>query len=198
MTDGARTLGGSVMRDARRGLPVLGGAVLVALGIFWMLDAIMYPWAVSLSSPTLPGFWSVETDTAAGSRRWMEIELRADDAGRHGNQKVLGAIARVCDSQGMRQYDGSSRPHDWRGTRFDISLGATDQRSEGLARFRLSAEWNREDVIRADLLFEAGGQQSISVDRSGTITRAVDVLPAMALTLRRMTSDSPTFRCIVE
>jgi hypothetical protein len=60
---------GSAARDAPRALLVMGGTALTALGFFSILDAVRYPWAVSLTSPTLPGIWSEEVTTVASGRQ---------------------------------------------------------------------------------------------------------------------------------
>jgi hypothetical protein len=175
-------------RDALRALLILAGAVGVALGIFWALDAVMYPWAVSLTSPTLPGTWQGEVILPTGDRQRLVLELRADDAGRHGNMKVLGASAQLCGTQGTREYDGFTKPQDWRGTQFSMTLGSTDHRPAGLAFIRLSATWDQKDLIRAEAQFDSGGPQTVAVDRSGAITHpgaSPDTLRPVSLTLRR-------------
>ena len=185
-------------RHAHRALLIFSGAVAVALGIFWALDAIMYPWAVSLTSPTLPGAWHTEVVMPTGNRQWLVLELRADDAGRHGNMKVLGASAQLCGAQGMREYQGFSKPRDWRGRQFSLTLGATDRRPEGLAFIRLSANWDQKDLIHADARFETGGPQTIAVDRGGEITRPAaspDVHRPISLTLRRGSARDPRASC---
>jgi hypothetical protein len=188
----------AIVRDARRAILILASAVGVALGIFWALDAIMYPWAVSLTSPTLPGTWHGEVIMPAGNKQSLVLELRADDAGRHGNLKVLGASAQLCSTRGVREYDGFARPQGWRGTQFNMTLGATDSRPEGLAFIRLSAHWDQEDLIRAEAHFNSGGPQTIAVDRSGAITRPAaspDTLRAVSLTLRRGSARDTAAAC---
>jgi len=181
-----------------RGLLVLAAAVIAALGMFWALDAVMYPWAVSLTSPTLPGHWHGEVITPTGHKRWLAIELRADDSGRHGNLKTLGASAQLCTAQGMREYDGFTKPENWRGTQFNLTLVATDPRPEGLGFIRLSGHWDRENIIRADARLEASGSQTVAVERGVAITRMgayPDTRSPLSLTLRRAQARDSAASC---
>jgi len=178
----------SVETSWKRSFLMLAAAAGLALAGFWILDAVMYPWAVSLTSPTLPGTWHGELFTPAGREQWFGLELSADDAGRHGNLKVLGASARLCGADGLREYDGFTRPENWRGTQFNMVLAATDRRPEGLAFINLSADWDRTNQIRAQAQFASGGSQTVAAERVGAPTRPgadPDTLATVFLTLRR-------------
>ena len=99
---------------------------------------------------------------------------------------------------GTREYDGFTKPQDWHGTQFNIALGVTDPRAEGLAFIRLSANWDQKDLIRAEVRFESGGPQAIAVDRSGAMTRpgvSPDTLRPVSLTLRRGTARETVAAC---
>jgi hypothetical protein len=178
----------SVETNWKRSFLVLAAAVLLALAGFWLLDAVMYPWAVSVTSPTLPGTWQGELTTPTGREQWFALELSADDAGRHGNLKVLGASARLCGADGLREYDGFTRPENWRGTQFNMVLAATDRRPEGLAFINLSADWDRTNQIRAQAQFASGGSQTVATERGSAPTRPgadPDTLASVYVTLRR-------------
>jgi len=183
---------GPVQADGkrRRALPVFIIVIGLALGGFWVLGAIGYPWTVSLPGrPALVGEWYGELIMPTGRKHWIALDLSAERTGRNLNLKKLKGSAQVCGVQGMRAYEGSAKPQNWRGTLFNIALSATDQPTEGLALIKLSAEWDRQDVIRASAEFESGGPQTIVVEeRSGAVTRPgadPDTLFPVSLTLRR-------------
>ena len=183
----------------RHPLLVFAAVIAVALGGFWLLAAVSYPWSVSLPGrPALVGKWLGELILPAGRKQWVALDLSAEPSGRNGSLRRLKGFAQVCGAQGMRGYEGSSKPQNWHGTLFNLALGATDASAAGLILIKLDAEWDRQDVIRARARFEAGGPVTVAIDRDGTVTRPgadPDTLFPVSFTLRRGSERDFTAAC---
>ena len=174
----------------RHPLLVFVAVIALALGGFWLLAAISYPWSVSLPGrPALVGesAWRDHLRRLGASSR-VALDLSAERTGRHGNLRQLKGSAHVCSARGMRGYEGSGKPQNWPGTLFNLALGATDARGDGLTLIKLDAEWDRQDVIRARARFENSGLVTVAIDRDGTVTHPgadPDTLFPVSFTLRR-------------
>ncbi len=173
----------------RRTLAAFVGAIACGFGVFWLLGALDSPWSVSLPGrPALIGEWLGELILPAGRKQWVALDLSAEPSGRHGNLRRLKGFAQVCGAQGMRGYEGSAKPQNWRGTLFNLALGATDARTDGLALIKLDGEWDHQDIIRVTARFESRGPVTVIADRDGTVTRPgadPDTLFPVSFTLRR-------------
>lgn len=173
----------------RRALTVFVVVIGGALALFWLLAAIGYPWTVSLPGrPALVGGWFGELIMPTGRKQWIALDLSAERSGRHGNLRLLKGSATLCGAQAMRDYEGWSKPLNWRGTLFNLALGAAEAGAEGLTLIKLQAEWDRQDIIHATARFEMSGPATVAVDRNGTVTRPgadPDTLFPASFTLRR-------------
>jgi hypothetical protein len=157
-------------------LAMLAAVLFVTFGV----DSLAYPWAFTwmrpiTGMPALVGKWFGELTTPTGRRQWIVLDLDAHLGRCISTCSRVQAIARVCDARGLREYEGRGRAHDWRGTRFDLELLATDDRQEGLRVIELQARRDG-DAVRAIARFASGSRPAtIAVDERGRIARpAVD------------------------
>lgn len=180
ITSGERVVPGAAGKApllSRRGVLALA-AVLLLFAAFGF-DALLYPWAFGFmrpitGTPALVGEWFGELTTPTGRRQWVALDLDAYlGRCRVRNCSRVQAVARVCDAAGSRDYEGEGHAQDWRGTRFDLELLANDERQEGLRIIKLQGERDGAD-LQAVTKFESGlSTATITVDRSGNVTRPV-------------------------
>jgi hypothetical protein len=135
-------------------------AVLLFLVFLWAigLQAISYPWAYSwmrplTGAPTLVGEWYGETVFPSGRKQWIALDIDSDT--RRCRSRCLSIVAsgRVCDSQGLRRFEGRTAPDNWSGTRFDLSLTSPDISLPGFDIIRIRAE-REDEMLRTTTEFE--------------------------------------------
>lgn len=176
-----------------RSLGMALAMLAVVLFAMFGVDSLAYPWAFPwmrpiTGTPALVGEWLGELTTPTGRRQWIALELDAYLGRCISTCSRVEAVARVCDARGLREYEGRGRAHDWRGTRFDLELLASDDREEGLRVMNLQAERDG-DALRAMARFASGSSAATAaVDERGRIARPVvdpDTLFPTNVLLRR-------------
>lgn len=176
------------------------GYALIALIVFlWAagLDAIFYPWAFwwmrpVTGAPTLVGTWYGELTTPTGRRQWIALDLEATLQRCSAGCSRIKAEARVCDSRGERRFSGQTRPGNWRGTHFALTVTGAATGSYQIIRMQAERDadglrviGNLESVRRTST---GAAVASVSEDRHGNVVRrdaGADTLFPIELSLRR-------------
>lgn len=145
----------------------LGGLVLLGVGLFFGLEALLMPWARSLTgAPTLTGAWMGQFVTPAGRTVAISIELMRSLPGRNCAKcpRLLG-IAHVCNDGQLQVYRLSGDVEDWRGRQFRLS---THEQPEDRVRPVLGAlrgHWQQDHLLLATSLLVRGAPGTKRVER---------------------------------
>jgi hypothetical protein len=181
-----------------KGFALLVVAFLVFLWAIG-LQAISYPWAFSwmrplTGAPTLVGDWYGEIVFPSGRKQLIALDIDSDTRRCRARCLSIVASARVCDSQGLRRFAGSTTPDNWSGTRFDLSLTSPDVSLPGFDIIRIRAE-REDETLRTTTEFEpihttpdGAAIASATIERGGRPVRTdvgTDEMFSVDLLLRR-------------
>jgi len=166
---------------------------LVGFGLLMLLEAVLTPWARSLTGgPILVGEWYGEMQTPTGRKQVVHITIESPGYGCNNCPDITGT-AQSCDGQGsLQKYEIWGDPENWRGTKFQMKTRKMTEQPLELRLGELEGEWNGDTVRLTTTLRSDTYNYSISTQRDETgkeITRMVgahpDTLSPVAFTLRR-------------
>ncbi|MCL2346263.1 MAG: hypothetical protein FWC58_10485 [Desulfobulbus sp.] len=123
-------------------------AIVVLIAVYQVVEAILFPWARSLTgAPTLTGEWMGEMTTASGRHFliWMELGHSTDGAPGARRTFNLDGAAQTCEATGeQRRYSVMGNTENIRGTVFWINMLPQEkpEQRQKLILVRLNGQWS--------------------------------------------------------
>lgn len=168
------------MSRTRAILMLAGGAVLLVVLPFYVLEAIFNPWAVSLTgAPTLTGEWEGKMTTASGRTFRLDLSLKRDLPTRECSNcpKISGEV-RACEiGSECRTYRMWGDVDDRRGTTFLLKTLDESEHAGKLTLGYLTGRWPGADTLHLTTELRTAGasvtMRSEKDERGQEITRVI-------------------------
>lgn len=170
----------------RKPLAVMALVVALVLTSRLLFEAVFYPWARSFGLwPVLVGTWHGEMHGPAGTTP-VFVELRSRYMGSSSVRHLqpIGGRLRWCHAPAaIRDYTLRGDVGDWRGTRFEVAVDATEGQAPGEAPDEITAEWRGDTIEATGTLWRRGGHTASAEATRGSAYSAE--VPQVRYVLRR-------------
>jgi len=143
--------------------------IVVVIGVYQVVEAILFPWARSLTgAPTLTGEWMGEMTTVSGRHFliWMELGHSTGSPGVRQTFSLEGA-AQTCEATGeQRRYRVLGNVANRRGTAFNISMYANPAQAHTLTIGGFDGQWlgNKLEISGTNLFMPNPGKKDPDTD----------------------------------